>query len=181
MSTIMTRSGAKTWWRITLPYEVAYLYKDWHHEDWQEVTYKELLDKKIVKQQTELEYKRRCIKTNACYIWVFYNKSRIFNGWYLYVKTLHKDFALTFRNRNNKLLLKVMNLYPCGILPLQENFNQWAEEFARIYHHKGFKRKIQGLKKCYCILDEWGNLSDIAPCPSKNKPPSTTKGVFLDA
>ncbi len=167
MSTIMTRSAAEFWWGKPLPDGVAYVVSNGYSgfgekTKWEPVTYKEILAKKVEKQAAELQRKRFPEKeVKPCFIWVFYNDGWIMGGWYLYIKTLHDDYALNFRNPRADLLLQVMNLFPCNIIPLAENFNTWAVAFSKIHAHRGFKRsKKQGLLKCRCVLID-GTLSEI--------------------
>jgi hypothetical protein len=170
MSTIMSRSGAEFWWKTKLPRHIAYLHKPHSHSDWIEVTYKEILDKKIEQQKWELQIKTRSNKIKPCYIWVFNNDYWLMGGWYLYIKTLKEDYALNFRNPNKELTLKIMELYPCGVIPVLENFDSWAEAFSKTFSHKGFKRKKnQGLLKCFCELNEYNELKDIVVVNSNAK------------
>jgi len=157
----MTRSAAKFWWKQEPPKEVAYLIKDGYGVDWKPVTYKEIYERKKAKQERSIQYKMRTEITKPCFLWVFYNNTWLFGGWWVYIKTLKEDYAVNFRNPDRMLLSKIINLFPCGILPLKENFSQWAEKFAKTYPHIGFKRTKQGLKKCYCKIDEYGRIADI--------------------
>lgn len=165
MSTIMSRSGAKSWWGIDLPKEIAYLYKDTFDRDWQKVTYKEILDRKIENQNGELERKRAFDKMIPCFIWVFCNEQDFpFGGWWIYIVALKKEWAINFRHdRNDRLVEKAMSLFPCGVLPLKENFDTWAEKFSKQYYNDTFnngKRK-QGLKMCYAEITAYDKLTDL--------------------
>jgi hypothetical protein len=166
----MTRSFYEKWHGEKLPRHIAYLY---HNEGyswfdvkprWQVMTYKEIFKKKTDRILNDVYNKRRYATIRPGYIWVFNNDSFLFSGWYLYIKTLKDDYALNFRQNRDELLRKVMPLYPCGVIPMKENFDIWAKAFSRIYPHKGFKRtKNQGLLKCRCIIDKYGKLEDIVP------------------
>lgn len=154
MSTVMSRSGAKFWLGVDLKKEVAYLYKTYSHSEWEEVTYKHLLEKKINNQLLELERKRIAPVTKPCFIWVFYNNSWIMGGWYIYIKTLKEDYALNFRNHQSDIICKAMNMFPCGVLPLEENFEAWCENFAKQFNRTGFNRKRkQGIATCFCKIE----------------------------
>lgn len=162
MSTIMSRAGAESWWGEKLPRHIAYLYKENSGLPWIEVTYKEIFEKKTERQNCNLRSKQVHKKIKPCYIWVFYNDTWIMGGWYLYIKTLHKDYAINFRQPQPEISLKVMQLYPCGVIPVLENFEAWAKEFSKQFHHAGFKRKKnQGLAKCYCELDEYNHVINV--------------------
>lgn len=163
MGTYMSREGAKTWWNVDLPREVAYLYKDMRDNDWKPVTCKEILDKKRQKQANQLRNKRLYPSTVPGFIHVFFNDSWIMGGWYTYIMTSKSEWALNFRWLGGRpILYKVMQLVPCGVLPIRDNKEEWMKAFAKRYPHVGFKRKKnQGLLRCKCILDEYGNLVDI--------------------
>lgn len=165
----MTRKGAEFWWnlnrkeKIIIPPEVALYSRDHVNEDWKITTWKDIFALRKQRQQSSLNYKRRCeiSKIKHCLIWVFYNNSWLYGGWWIYIKTLKKDYALNFKNDRPDLVMKIMTMFPCGIIPLKENFYQWAESFAKEYHSDSFKRKIQGLKMCKCEIDGHANLKDI--------------------
>lgn len=167
--TIMTRGGAKTWWGKDLPQGVAYMYHDGGYcglgttHQWKSVTYKELLDKKIENQNCELSRKRASNKIVPCYIWVFYNNTDLFGGWWIYIVTLKKEYGINFRHEySSSLIKKAMSLFPCGILPLQEYFDGWAEKFAKTFRNTTFYHgRKQGLKMCYCEIDEYGKLINL--------------------
>ncbi len=167
--TIMTRGAAKFWWQKELPPDVAYLTKNHPHDEWVATTYRQILDKKIAKQNGELQCKRAHTKRVAGFIWVFYNKGWIFGGWYLYVKTLKRDFSISFGRDgdfNRKLIQKVMGLYPCGVIPMIDNFDEWSKRFATQFKRPSFKRKDKcALVRCWCDIDEYGRLKDIHKLP----------------
>lgn len=91
-----------------------------------------------------------------------------FSGWWIYIKTLHKDFGINFRAETDwGLVEKAMAIYPCGVLPNRSFFSVWAQIFANYYKHVGFKRKwYQGLSKAYCVINEDGRLEDLLPSES---------------
>lgn len=161
----MERSAAKFWWGEELPKGIAYLSKNHLYDDWVPTTYKELLEKKIEKQKWELDRKRDCETTVTLpgYIWIFYVPGSLFAGWWIYIKTRKHDYGISFRHeRNDKLIVKCMQLFPLGIIPVLENFDHWAKKFAQQYPHVGFKRnKNQGLVKCRCTIDHYNKLIDI--------------------
>lgn len=148
----MSRSAAKFWWKKELPREIAYLIKDNSFSEWKEITYKSILDKKVKKQQNELRRKRNSSEIKPAFIWVFRNEHFPFSGWYIYIKTLKKDFAISFRRDgeyNEEAILKAMQMYPQGILPMPENFTIWCENFSKSFPTKSFGgRKKQGLAIC---------------------------------
>jgi hypothetical protein len=167
----MTRSAAKFWWGKDLPDGVAYMVKiggyNWGgtKPEWESVTYKEIKDKKVSRQQSLLEYKRIHPKRVAGYVWVFYNDTDLFGGWWIYIKTIREDFPINFRVNESKqkmFIEKVMSLFPLILFQTEFEYELWCEAFAKRYHHKGFKRtKNQGLAKCWVDLDENGHIADI--------------------
>jgi hypothetical protein len=162
---IATREGAKFWFGMDLPKHVISISRNHPGEDWKYYTTFDVLKKKRDKNEWALKYKRSCEIVKPAYVWVFYNEGWIFGGWYIYIKTLKENYALNFRNNcrneelHNSIIKKIMNFYPCGILPF--DFYVWAEAFEKTFHHEGFKRTKQGLLKCHCKIDEQGNLIDI--------------------
>ena len=170
MTIVMTRRGAEFWWNLNrkdkmiIPPEVASYTRDHPYQKWKVTTWKDAFAERKRKQLLNLDYKKRCgiKKIKPCYVWVFYNESWIYGGWWIYIKTLKDDFAINFKHqRNDKLIIKAMKMFPCGIIPIIENFDKWAELFSKEYHSNSFKRKIQGLKICKCVISEYGELEDI--------------------
>jgi len=158
----MTRSGAKHWWGVDLPKGVISLSRDHPGSDWVAHTTKQVIAKKIENQNVILHWKRATSTVVPCFVWVFYNNTFFYGGWYTYIKTLKEDYALNFRNTNEKIIEKIMQLFPCATLPAIQFFRQWMKNFAEQYHHDGFGgRKKQGLVQCWCLIDECGRLSDI--------------------
>lgn len=173
----MPRSAAEFWWKITPPPHVAYYEKtDFAtplskiDTKWREVTYAQLKEKKLERQKSELRAKLYPDEFNKpCFIWVFYNNSDIMGGWWIYIKTLEKDWGITFRHEKNKALVeKLMELFPMGIFPSYENHEWWCVKFAEKFkfdnqnRKKGYfkgKRKM-GLAKAWCKYD-WNKLIDI--------------------
>lgn len=164
----MPRKAAEFWWNILkkpnekrfIPEKnVAYYKKDMSSGKWNTIIWEEVLNERREKQQSILSSKRRIYTLiKPCYIWVFYNDTDLFGGWWLYIKTLKEDYALNFRTTNDRLLKKIMNEVNVGIIPF--DFYMWAEAFEKKYHHEGFKRKKQGLLRCWCIIEN-NRVTDI--------------------
>jgi hypothetical protein len=163
MSTIMTRSAALFWWKKELPREIAYLERNSPYEKWEPITYHEIIKKKTDRMISLTNHKRRTESIVPCFIWVFYNDTFLFHGWYIYIKTLKKDYALnwkrTWKSHNEELIIKIMHLFPCDVLPIDDV--SWMKAFANRYHHVGFHRTVQGLAKCWCKIDRDGELVDV--------------------
>jgi hypothetical protein len=173
---MMQRDAAKFWLGVDLPKEIAYLWKYegmpgraprnpvyYNNTNWIIVTYKEIIDAKSAKQLHRLEVKRSANKTVPCYIWVFYNPYFPYSGWWIYIKTNKKDYSLIFGGYNKELIIKCMELFPCGIIPVIENLEVWMIMFSKVFPHIGFKRKKQGLKIAHCVLDQNKDIIDIIP------------------
>lgn len=112
------------------------------------ITKADLLRAKRERQRRQLVAKRRnwdpLIK--PCFVWVFWTnglggEAGFYRGWWLYINTLHASWNIgTKWGDQRKLALKAMGLFPCGYLPMIENFNPWKEAFAGMYHRPTLKR-----------------------------------------
>jgi len=169
MTTIMSRAAAKSWWGVDLPLGVISLSRTHPHTEWIEFTKSDLVKRKIRKQESNLLYLRRGKAQIPCFVWIFYNKSILFGGWHIYVKTAYKDYPLNFRHDEHELIVQAMALFPCGFLPLISLSVAWMSYFVKQYPHIGFKRGLrgwkQGLAQCWCLIDENKNLTDIYSMP----------------
>jgi hypothetical protein len=134
------------------------------------ITFKQILDKRKKEQKDHLEYtlNKNYPELKPCIIWVFENRSWLFGGWWLYVRTLKEDFPIGFRSQNKEFKVKIMQLFPCGIIPLKECFEVWAENFARQYPHKPKNRKKQGLIYAWAIV-EGRELRRVGKTPEELK------------
>lgn len=169
----MTRSAAKFWWKVDLPKDVIYMYHNGGYcmlggkPDWKAYTRKELIEKKVAAQNSNLWRKRRCPKIVYGFVHVFYVDWFLFGGWWLYITTHKKDYGISFHRDgeyNAALILKSMQMFPCGIRPVMENFDTWAEKFASRFPHAKVKRpRPEGLRMVRCSIDEYGKLLDILP------------------
>lgn len=129
----------------------------------QPITRFDTLENKRRRQRRQLEWKRRNWEpvVRPCFIWTFYNAGFIYGGWWLYVLTLHKGFGVNLRN-SKEMALKIMDLFPCGHLPIIENFEPWKAEFARIYRRPTRKRPDQnGMFPAWAQLSRSGLLLDV--------------------
>lgn len=160
----MTRSGAKTFWKKELPPGVAYLTNNdsWSRPiNWKATTWKDIFAERKARQEININFKlsgQSIIK--PCFIWVFKNEQSFpFGGWWIYIKIFKEDIVLNFRNHKPRLILKCMQLFPCGILPVNENFHLWVEAFEKEFHKTG-RRKKNGLVMCHCKMLN-GQIVDI--------------------
>lgn len=160
---LSTREGAKQWFGLELPRHVISIRKEYPHDEWIEYTTFDVLREKRERNEDDLKRKRRHPVLKPCIVWVFYNSGFPFGGWWIYIRTLKKYFGINFRGENDlNLVEKIMRLFPCGVLPVFENFRQWAERFSKMYPTKSFGgRKKQGLKYCVCKIDGFGRVKDV--------------------
>ena len=174
--TRMPREAAEFWWKIDVPPEIAYYETESSYNNfgikpppWVPVTFKELADKRLLEKLEDftnnLNDKLMCERWCAGFVWVFRVPGWIFGGDWLYIKTLKHDYGISFERSeyNRALIIKSMELFPCGIIPIYENFEIWMQAFAKQYKHIGFKRKKhQGIALCRCKINEHGELIDIS-------------------
>ena len=164
MCTIMTRGGALTWWGKELPREVAYCIKE-IGQDWREVTYKEIFARKKAQQDARISMKREHGEVRHCAVWVFFNEHGIndmfFKGWWIYLRTLRGDYALNFRNPRKDLIMQCKNLFPCGLIPFDFDYDEkWFAAFEKTYHYPG-KRKRNAVAFARCEFDKRGHITSI--------------------
>ena len=168
MCIIATREGAKFWFGMDLPKHVISISRDYPGDEWKYYTIYDVLKKKRDNNEAALRRLRAHEIVKPCFVWVFKVDSWIFCGWWIYIKTIDNSWALNFRtNCNNehiynKCIEKAMLMFPCGILPMKENFETWANAFSLQYPSKFYYERQQGLKSCYCKIDKYGELMDIA-------------------
>lgn len=172
--TKMCRKAAEFWWKIKVPKNVKYYWHDGGTHfgtkpDWKVYTWQEEFQRRKENLEHNLWVKRECYSTKIipCYVWVFFNPHFPYSGWWIYIKTSKEDFGINFRYGFNRVLIeKAMNMFPMGVFPTLENFDEWAEVFTKKFPHVGFKRrKKQGLKRCWCKIES-GKLIDLST--SKN-------------
>ena len=129
----------------------------------QPITKADILAAKRHRQQRELAAKRRVCGpiVKPAFVWVFFNSSDIYYGWYLYIRTAKQAYSLRGYCFDEKIILKVMERWPCGCLPFVENLRNWMPAFARQYHRSTRKRpKKQGLAICW-VRVERGCVTDV--------------------
>ncbi|MGD8777708.1 MAG: hypothetical protein PVH88_01970 [Ignavibacteria bacterium] len=164
----MTRKAYEHWGKVIndgrqpLPNNVAYLYSDHPQQPWIAVTWDEVHKERAEIQASNLEYIRRIdTQIKPGFIWVFDNGPIFpYGGKWHYVKTFNEQFPLNFIGEKIELILKCMNLFPCGVLPLIENHELWMKEFIKQYRKPNKRRKKQGLKKVWCKINH-NNLIDV--------------------
>lgn len=129
----------------------------------QPITRDDILRNKRERQARKLACKLRNTEpvVKQAFIWTFYNSGFIYGGWWLYVKTLKNDWQI---DSNSELTLKIMCLYPCGFLPMIENFREWKASFAEMYAYSTRKRlDLQGMALARVVVSSAGFLLDVLP------------------
>ena len=122
------------------------------------VTYAELKQKRIERQRQHQDWVRPPIlpKRRAGYVWTFFVPGPFYGGWWAYLRTLEGDEKLEVdrfgRGWKEPALKQAMELFPCGLLPIPENFTLWAEAFAHEHRRPGRFRR-QGLAKVWLKRD----------------------------
>jgi hypothetical protein len=131
------------------------------------ITKSDILENKRRRQARRLAAIRACDEPliKPCFVWVFYNQYWIYHGWWLYVKTLKHSWEISERKAWNsmKFVPKIMQMFPCGYLPIIENYGRWRETFAESYHYPTRKRpEKQGMAIAWAKVGAGGHLMDIA-------------------
>ena len=138
MTSIIMRSALVAWGR-TPPRELHSIV------DGKIVTWSDIMATRR-KQQAERLDRIRAIHTpvkRAGYIWIFYQPGLfgfVYKGWWAYLRRLGVEgYQLRFGrfDRDDTLLLSIMEHYPCGVLPAPENFELWKEAFGNTYARPG--------------------------------------------
>jgi hypothetical protein len=139
---IMHRSFAENWAKVRgvpcpWPKEIALI------DSGRRVTFAELKAQRVERQTRHLR-KVEAVEApvrHAAYVWVFYQPGLFgfaYMGWWLYIRALTYDWAFSFRSFEAGLTtLDIMRQFPCGVLPLEQNFEQWKPAFAKAHWRPG--------------------------------------------
>lgn len=150
----------------------------------QPVTKGDILDNKRRRQARRLAFIRANWEpvVRPCFIWVFFVEGFAYHGWWLYVKTLKKDWQIggvsgrTNDGRTNGMAVKIMEMFPCGVEPVMENFTAWKMAFAEAYHYPTRKRpEKQGMVIARAVVAESGRLLDVVEW--RGGTPATARGI----
>lgn len=112
------------------------------------VTWAEIHAERAERQRERLEWIRRPARerVRAAQVWVFLipDSFNFFTGWWMYLRTLGGDIASGGPKGNvsarSGLGKRIMELIPCGVLPMPENFDQWCEAFVKLHPKKKGKK-----------------------------------------
>jgi hypothetical protein len=163
--TIMTRSGAKFWWKEDLPKHILYLYRNGMGDDeWKEYTREEHNAQRKYKQQLNIAEKCYCYKRAPCFIHVFkLNMDFLFGGWHIVVWSVHGMWHLNWKTdfKHKDFFPRIKQYLNMGLLPIVDD-DVWFEEFCKTYpmKPKGIQRP-RGKYLTHCIIDSYNNLIDI--------------------
>jgi hypothetical protein len=128
------------------------------------ITYAEL---KIERIKRQAEHLRRILTVErpirrAGYLWTFYQPGLFgfaYMGWWAYLRILGQrdDHQLRWDivGSEDQLALRCMELFPCGVFPVRENFDLWKEAFGLSYRRPG-RFKDQGLAPIWVTLRSHG-------------------------
>jgi hypothetical protein len=137
MTTVMHSSFAAAM-GFHWPKELAYIING------QRVTWAQVKADRIARQSRILKWKRGFYGPvrHAAYVWTFKVEVDIpYGGWHLYIWALQHSWWLHWEN---ELAQDIMRRFPCGLLPIKENFYEWKKAFAREHRRPGRFRQ-QGL------------------------------------
>ena len=143
-------------------------------DGWRTITKSDILRNKRERQQRDIERKRLCFDpiVKPCLIWTFYNDTPFYGGWWLYIRALKREWGVNFRgyvaHDRDRLITNIMRLYPCGLLPIMENFGLWMSAFAEAYHHPTADRpNRQGMATAWAKISYNGRLLDVMRFPKR--------------
>ena len=153
MTSVMTRSFADSM-GFNWPPEWASLV------DGKPVTFAELKAARIERQKAHMDLitDDGIPLRRAAHIWTFFVPGWIYGGWHLYIRTIKNDWWIKNRYSGDwELIERIMKQFPCGLLPLPENFGAWKSAFAKEYRRVSPRRRKQGMVACWVDVDACGN------------------------
>ena len=129
---LMTRSAAD-FWGLHWPPEVASCVGNGRERRY--VTWDEVMESRRCRQAERLAEKYRVEppRIQPCYVWVFFVPPPLYAGWWCYVRTLRECRGVNFPGFMPGLATSIMREFPCGLLPVIENFDKWMPAFAKAY------------------------------------------------
>lgn len=164
--TIMSRSAALFWWKVELPKNVIYLYKEYGNpeEEWKEYTYEERNAKRKEKQENHIWLKRRYLRRVPCFIHVYrINTDWFFDGWYIDIWSVYGRWHLNWRAdiEHRKFFPMIKEHFNFGLLSFVDD-ETWFMLFCKNYpmKSKGIQ-KPRGKYLTHCIIDSNDRLIDI--------------------
>ena len=154
------------------PKDVAYIISDGPNR-LRRVTWEEIKAERIKTQRERLKriLAVDALNRQAAYVWAFFVPGVIYGGWHLYLRTIRDSFWISRDvhrrdlGRFDDLALDVMAKFPCGFLPLRDNFRDWLPVFATTYQSQ---RKRGG--KPQGIIFGWAEMEHHASSPCNFTP-----------
>lgn len=140
MTSIMTRSFAEHMgWNW--PPEIASIVNG------DPVTFSELKTARIERQKRHMDLimDSEIPLRRAAHIWTFYVPGPFYGGWHLYIRTIKDRWWIRDRYSDDWALIeRIMKQFPCGLLPIPENFYEWKKAFSKMYR-RGHRKRKQGM------------------------------------
>ena len=124
------------------------------------VTWADIHKRRAERDQRNIQRKREpdVPLKRAGYVWVFWQPHWIYHGWHLYLWTLKDEVWLSRGSRlegPSRFIRHLMEQFPCGVIPIRENLDQWMKAFAKTYARSG-RFKKQGLLLGWVEYDSYG-------------------------
>ena len=131
------------------PKDVAYMISNGRN-GLQRVTYADIKAARIKRQKEHLGRVLACNgpMRRAAYLWTFYVPGFLYGGWHLYIRTIEGSWWIRAGRPFDSdwdMVLEFMRIYPCGLLPIRENFEDWKVAFAKAHTHGKRGGKPQGV------------------------------------
>jgi hypothetical protein len=123
--------------------------------DGEPITFAQLKAEKISRQRLRLQRIRGSdVPTRqAAYVWTFEVEVDFpYGGWHLYIRSLRNSWWLHWED---DLAQNIMQMFPCGLAPIRENFYSWKIAFGKSMSRPGRFRN-QGLLIGWIEFDGWG-------------------------
>lgn len=124
--------------------------KEWAcKEDGYVVTFAEIKAERIAQQRKWLELKlKEDEQVRAAQVWTFFVPGLIYGGWHLYLRTIEDSWWI---QRYGGQAEELMTKFPCGMLPMKENFYAWKKAFAKTYPRPGLRQQgiVNGWVRLY--------------------------------
>lgn len=126
------------------------------------VTWAQVMEERRKRQADRLEQIRfnRSPCVLPAQVWTFRvpNSAVIYIGWHLYVRTFRDEWWVKGAGVDG-VALDIMRSFPCDLLPIEENFEEWKERFAASYPRAGIRRgSRQGLAHGWVECDAPGQF-----------------------
>jgi len=125
----------------------------------QPITRADILRGKQERQARQLARKRQPFDyiIKPAFVWVFDNGPIIpYGGKWLYLRTLKQEYQI----RDSRTRLQIMSVFPCGLLPMIENYEIWKQAFIS-YYCRPDHRRPQGLAICHVRLSYNGQVIEV--------------------